>query len=96
MVALSDIQRRREQILRVAKAHGAGHVRVFGSLARGEGGEASDVDLLVEMDQDRSLMDRIALKQALEDLLGVEVDVVNEKAIRPAIREHVLRDLVEL
>ena len=96
MVAMTDIQQRRSEILRIADAHGAHHVRVFGSLARGEGREASDLDLLVQMDEDRSLMDRIALKQALEDLLGVEVDVVNEKALRPAIRERVLHDLVEL
>ena len=96
MLAISDIQRRRDDILRVAATRGAGHVRVFGSLARGEGAEASDVDLLVEMAEGRSLIDRIALKQALEDLLGVEVDVVNEKALRPEIRERVFRDLVEL
>jgi len=96
MVAMSDIQRRREEILSVAEAHGASHVRVFGSLARGESEQASDVDLLVEMAEGRSLMDRIALKQALEDLLGVEVDVVNEKALRPRIREQVFRDMVEL
>ena len=96
MVAMSDIQRRRNDILRLAEQHGARNIRVFGSVARGEGDEASDLDVLVEMGADRSLMDRIALKQALEDLLGVEVDVVNEKALRPAIRERVLRDLVEL
>ena len=96
MVAMTDIQRRRNDILRLAEQHGARNIRVFGSVARGEGDEASDLDVLVEMGADRSLMDRIALKQALEDLLGVEVDVVNEKALRPAIRERVLRDLVEL
>ena len=96
MVAMTDIQRRRNDILHLAEQHGARNIRVFGSVARGEGGEASDLDLLVEMGEERSLMDRIALKQALEDLLGVEVDVVNEKALRPAIRERVLHDLVEL
>ena len=66
MVAMTDIQHRRSEILQLAEKHGAGHLRLFGSLARGEGGEASDVDLLVEMAEGRSLMDRIALKQALE------------------------------
>ena len=93
---MSEIRGRREEILRVAEAHGARHLRVFGSFARGEAGSTSDLDLLVEMDEDRSLMDRIALKQALEALLGGEIDVVNEKSLRPAIRERVARDLIEL
>ena len=66
MVAMTDIQHRRSEILQLAEKHGAGHLRLFGSLARGEGGEASDVDLLVERAEGRSLRDRIALKQALE------------------------------
>ena len=96
MVALADIQRQREQIHQLAHRHGAHHLRVFGSLARGECSQASDVDLLVRMDADRSLLDRIALQQDLQDLLGVEVDVVNEKSLHPLVREQVRHDLVEL
>jgi len=51
-------------------------VRVFGSLARGEAGPDSDIDILVKRDPGRSLLDIVAIKQDLEDLLGCEVDVV--------------------
>lgn len=95
MVAMSDIQQHREAIRRLAERHGARDVRIFGSVARREA-PAGDLDLLVRMDSDRSLLDRIALQQDLQDLLGVRVDVVNEKALHPAVREQVMRDLVDL
>ena len=66
MVALNDILSRREDILRIAARHGAHHVRVFGSVVRDEAGEGSDVDFLVRLDDDRSLIDHIALIQDLE------------------------------
>jgi len=81
MVALNDILSRREEILRVAARHGAHHVRVFGSVVRGEAGEASDVDFLVRRDRDRSLLDHVALMQDLEDIFGCRVDVVTERAL---------------
>lgn len=96
MVAMADIEKLSDEIRRIAEHHGARHVRVFGSVARRATTQSSDLDLLVRMDPDRSLLDRIALKQELEDLLGVEVDVVNENALRPAVREQVLQDMVEL
>ncbi len=65
---------KRLDILRIAARHGAYNVRVFGSLARGEGRPDSDVDILVNLDADRSLLDLIALKQDLEDLPGCKVD----------------------
>jgi hypothetical protein len=65
-------------------------------VARGEGGADSDVDILVEFEPDRSLSDRVALTQALEDLLGRRVEVVTEKALRPHIRDRVLEQAVPL
>ena len=79
----------REDILSIARNHGARNVRVFGSAARGEAREDSDVDFLVEMEPGRSLLDRVALIQDLEDQLGVKVDVVTEKALHGYIRERV-------
>jgi hypothetical protein len=67
-------------------------VRVFGSVARGEADERSDIDLLVQMEPGRSLLDHAALWLELEKLLGRGVDVVSEKGLRPRVREHVLRD----
>lgn len=90
------VRERRNEILQLADQHGARRVRLFGSVVRGEAHKASDLDLLVEMDEDRSLIDRIALKQDLEHLLGVEVDVVTEKALHPVLRSRVLTEAVEL
>ncbi len=64
-----------------AAKHGAHNLRVFGSVARGEARPESDLDILVEMEPGRSLMDHIALMQDLEDLLQRKVDVVSEKAL---------------
>jgi predicted nucleotidyltransferase len=71
-------------------------VRVFGSLARGEAGPESDLDLLITLDPERSLLDLIALQQSLEDLLGRKVDVVTEASVSPHIRPQLLRDAVAL
>lgn len=86
----------REEILRIAAEHGAKYVRLFGSVARGEARPDSDVDLLVQLETGRSLLDLIAIKQDLEDLLGCKVDVVTEASLSPYIREHVLREALIL
>ena len=88
------LRQHRADILRLAAKHGAIDVRVFGSVARGEAGEASDIDLLVRMAPGRSLFDLGALVMDLQDLLGRRVDVVTERGLRPRIREHVVRDAV--
>lgn len=68
----------REAILRLAAAHKALDVKVFGSVARGEDRPGSDLDLLVTFSPDASLFDQTALTQALEDLLEVHVDLISE------------------
>jgi uncharacterized protein len=90
------LQDKRDEILRIAAAHGAQNVRVFGSVSRGEAGAKSDVDLLVKLEPGRSLLDLIAIKQELEDLLGREVDVVTEDAVSAYIREQILKEAVRL
>lgn len=87
---------RRDEILRLAAKYGARNVRVFGSLARNENDERSDVDFLVDLEPGRSLFDLGGLLVALQELLGAEVDVVTEKGLRPRIREQVLADAVAL
>jgi predicted nucleotidyltransferase len=87
--------RAREDIARIASAHGARNVRVFGSAGRGEVG-ARDLDLLVEMSEGRSLLDLIALSNELEDALGVEVDVLSERGLSPYLRERILAEAVPL
>ena len=90
------LQDRRMDILRIATSHGARTVRIFGSMARGEAGPDSDVDILVNLNPGRSLLDIVAIKQDLEDLLGRKVDVVTEAAISPYIREQVLKEAIDL
>jgi len=90
------LNEKREEILRITQSHGAHNIRVFGSLARGEAGPASDLDILVTLDPGRSLLDIVAIKQDLEDLLGCEVDVVTEAAISPYIRDRVLSEAVSV
>jgi uncharacterized protein len=90
------LKRKRDEILCIASDHGARNVRVFGSLARGEASPDSDIDILVKLDPGRSLLDIVAIKQDLEDLIGCEVDVVTEAAISPYIREQVLKEAVSL
>jgi len=87
-----EISEKRVQILLVAAAHGARNVRVFGSVARGDSGAESDVDLLVEFEPGRSLLDHAALQIELEALLGRRVDVASERGLRPRVRERVLRE----
>lgn len=83
---------KREEVLRIAAQHGARNVRVFGSAARGEASDGSDVDLLVEMEPGRSLLDLAALRNDLMDLLGREVDVVTEDSLYWLLRRKILRE----
>ena len=93
---LDAIRERRSEILDRASRHGARNVRVFGSAARGDAGPTSDVDLLVEMESGRSLLDFVGLWQDLEDLLGLRVDLVSEGGISPYLRELILSEAVAL
>jgi predicted nucleotidyltransferase len=86
----------RPEILRIAAEHGARNVRLFGSVARGEDGPASDIDLLVTFDPDRSLMDHAALVEALQSLLGRPVEIASERGIKPRYRQRILAEAVAL
>lgn len=90
------LQIRRDDILSIAARHGARNVRVFGSVARGEARPDSDVDILVHMEPGRSLFDLGGLLYDLQILLGVDVDVVTEKGLRPRIRAQVIREAIPL
>ncbi|MEI8167692.1 MAG: nucleotidyltransferase family protein [Chloroflexales bacterium] len=90
------LKAQRPAILQLAAQHGASNVRVFGSVARGEAGPESDVDLLVALADDRSLLDLVGLWQDLEDLLQRKVDVVTDGGLHERIRERVLGEAVTL
>lgn len=86
----------REEIMRIAARHGARNIRVFGSVARGEADEHSDIDFLVDMEQGRSLLDMGGLLMDLEALLQRRVDVVTERGLKKRIRNRVLHETVSL
>jgi predicted nucleotidyltransferase len=90
------LTKKRDEIIKVATVHGARNIRVFGSVARGEADEKSDIDFLVEMEPGRSLLDLGGLLMDLQDVLGREVDVVTERGLNPRIRESVLNEAVAL
>jgi uncharacterized protein len=87
---------RREDILHTAARYGASNVRIFGSVARGNTDEQSDIDFLVDMEAGRSLFDLGGLLTDLENLLGCSVDVVTEKGLRDRIRNRVLEEAIPL
>jgi len=88
------LKEKRERILRLCAEHGARSVRVFGSVARGQADQESDVDFLVELDPGRTLLDLGGLQQELEGLLGRRVDVVTVRGLKARIRDRVLREAV--
>lgn len=87
---------KREEILRIAAKHGAFNVRVFGSVARGEAGPESDVDLLVDVGPEHSAFFPGGLLADLEDLLGRKVEILTEEGLHWYIRERVLKEAVPL
>jgi hypothetical protein len=90
------LQEKREDILRIAKGYGASNIRVFGSVARGESDAKSDIDLLVDLEQGRNLLDLGGLLMDLQDLLDHKVDVATEQILRSHIREQVLKEAIPL
>lgn len=96
MALTEAVKEKREEILEVAGRRGARNVRLFGSLARGEERAESDVDLLVDMEEGRSLLDLSHLLQDMEELLGCKVHVVEPEALHWAIRERILEEAVPL
>lgn len=86
----------RSAVIEIAKAHGAHDLKVFGSVGAGKDSANSDIDLLATFDPDVDLFDMVRLEFALGELLGVEVDVVPEKSLRPFLRDRVLSEAVPL
>ena len=97
MVTLDTLRvERREEILRLAERRGAHSLRVFGSVARGEANETSDLDLLVAWEPGRSLLDHAGLVQDLQELLGIKVHVGTEKSFHWYVRDRILREAAPL
>lgn len=86
------LQEKRGAILEIARRYGAYDVRVFGSMARGDNTEASDLDLVVRFEPGRSLLDHGGLVMDLRELLGLRVDVIDEEGMRPRFRQNVMAE----
>lgn len=94
---LYDLLRdKRDLIFKVANKHGIKNIRVFGSVARREDVPESDLDLLVDFEEGRSLFDLIRFKQEIEDLLNIKVDVVTENSLHWGMKEEVLNGAIQL
>jgi predicted nucleotidyltransferase len=97
MVTLDTLRaERREQVLLLAKRRGAHNLRVFGSVARGEANENSDLDLLVAWEPGRSLLDHAGLVQDLQELLEMKVHIGTEKSLHWYVRDRILREATPL
>lgn len=96
MMTLRTLTARRTEIVQLAEQHRAGDVRVFGSVARGDNTEGSDLDLLIRPQPGCSLLDLGGLLVDLEDLLHCRVDLVTDDGLKPRLRERVLREAVQL
>ena len=96
MVTKEDILRRRGEIIAVAKRYGASDIRLFGSVARGDATETSDVDLIVRFEPGRSLLDQGGLLMDLRDLLGIKVDVISEGALTGRFGQIARKEAVPL
>jgi predicted nucleotidyltransferase len=82
----------RDEILHLARRHGVQQVSLFGSVARQQATESSDIDLLVQMEEGRTLFDLIAFKLDVEELLGRQVDVVSREGLSPYLSEYILAE----
>ena len=96
MTVTELVQQKGDDIKRIAAAHGACNVRVFGSVARREAGPNSDIDLLIDIGSTTSAWFPAGLILDLEELLGHRVEVVTENGLHHALRDHVLREAVAL
>jgi len=96
MSLLNIVKKNRAEILRIASLHGASDVRIFGSVVRGEDTKNSDIDFLVKLEKNRSLLDHADMIIEMEDLLGCKVDVITEPGLKERVKARVLTEAVPL
>ena len=86
------INKNKSEIYKLAQKHDASNIRIFGSVARGDFNEKSDIDFLVDFGTDVGLLEWSAFWVDLEDLLGCDIDVATEKSLKKRYRDQVLRE----
>jgi len=96
MSGIQFINDRKHEILQLGRENGMKNIRIFGSFVRGEERPDSDVDLLVEIDEDRTLFDVIRFKHSVEELLGRKVDVISDRAVHEMLKEEIIDKAVQL
>ena len=92
----SSFSNKRAEILGILASHGARNPRIFGSVARGQETPSSDIDMLVEMESGRTLLDLVGLEQELTDVLGRRVDVVTDGGLSPYLRDRIVGETLPL
>ncbi len=91
MITLEEVKK---QLVPILAKHQIMKASIFGSLARGESTESSDVDILIEMGEDASLLDYMDIKFDIEEKLGLNIDLVEYSALKPALKNHILKEQV--
>ncbi|MDI6883697.1 MAG: nucleotidyltransferase family protein [Hadesarchaea archaeon] len=92
----AHIEEIKRKILPILRRHGITKAGVFGSIVRGEAKEDSDIDILVEIESDISLLDFVGIKLEIEEALGRKVDLVEYKTIKPLLKERILSEEVAI
>jgi predicted nucleotidyltransferase len=96
MFSLGELRAKREAILRLGARYGVRNVRNFGSVVRGEAHADSDIDVIIELEPGRSLLDQVGFKQDLGELLNCDVDVVVEGGLSPYLESQVFMEVASL
>ncbi|MDU9048854.1 MAG: nucleotidyltransferase family protein [Candidatus Electrothrix sp. Rat3] len=96
MKELERIQRQKKNILAIAQQHGIVRLRIFGSVIRGEETPQSDIDLLVELEPGRSMLDIGGALIRLQELLGRKVDIVTERGLHWYLKEKIMQEAIQL
>ena len=93
---LEELKRRKGEIQRISQKHGITRLRVFGSVARDEPTDQSDLDLLVDMAPSRDLVDLVSFAHEMQTTLHARVDVVSENGLSPVLRDKILAEAISL
>ena len=92
----TSVEEIKQRILPILQKYNIKRAGLFGSYARGEMREDSDIDILVEVADDISLLGFVGIKLEIEDILGKKIDLVEYNTIKPLIRERVIKEQVEI
>ncbi len=96
MSVYDTLVNQRDEIYRLARLYGVTRIRVFGSVSQKQETDASDIDLLIDVDPNRSLLDLALFSNELEDILGRKVDLVTEPALHPLLKTQILQEAIAL